>query len=568
MNLVQIQERLKDAPIQSIMQYANGGNPMVPPYLALAELKRRESISQSAQSQQAMQQGQPRSVKEQIEQTAGLAALQQRMQQQGMQGLMAQARPQGIPEGVPQPSRQPESEGLAGVPVSKDMFNFSDGGIVAFAKGDLVKGDEGLAYRSALQEREQRGMEKALQEEMKRDPLVAQLELQRKLAMQSGDVRQAMAIQKQIEGVQSGQVPRPIQPTAPVPVAEMATPAPVAQRPTAQEQPPGLPMAERRTGQLPPPGPSAGGIGLPSARMGAAPQTAPDMEMPATGRGGLPAIAGSDEAQKMMLEAMRGKTTLEDQYAEQQKAKGLFGLQQPYGEERMKRAQAMEAARQQELEGRGMERLMRVMGGIGARGLGGAGTAYLQSIEGERAADAAFRKQMDELLGGVEEKRRAEAVSGMTDAQKTVAERKKLGLGAAEKVYDAQRKREDEAFKIRLENQLRTMQPTEASILLNVMADIRRRNPGLSEEDVYAKAREAQQGASPESRREETRRKYAKDWNDIIGNILLQKQYKEMGIDTFEKYLRYVGADTDKKSERTDDTPTRTPSKPLTAYER
>lgn len=471
MNLVQIQERLKDAPIQSIMQYANGQNPMVPPYLALAELKRRESISQSAQSQQAMQQGQPRSVKEQIEQTAGLAALQQRMQQQGMQGLMAQARPQGIPEGVPQPSRQPESEGLAGVPVSKDMFNFSDGGIVAFAKG----GDEGLKTINQM-----------------RDEYTQ--------ARESGDFQEASRIFRAIKEREAA-APR----TVTTPVAEMDMPAPVAQRTPAapSEQPPGLPIAERRTGQLPPPGPSAGGIGLPGARMGAAPQTAPDMEMPATGRGGLPAIAGSGEAEKMMLDTMRSKTTPEAAYESDAAMDRLYGLTTPYGEERMKRAQAMEAARQQELEGRGMERLMRVMGGIGARGLGGAGTAYLQSIEGERAADAAFRKQMDELLGGVEKERRAEALSRKTGAQKRIEEERKLGLGAAEKVYDAQRKREDDLFKFQLEQKLATMRPTEASILLNVMADLRKRNPNKSEAEIYAMAREAQQGATPALKREQ-----------------------------------------------------------------
>ena len=44
MNLVQIQERLKDMPLQAVMQYANGMNPEVPPYLALGELNRRKKV--------------------------------------------------------------------------------------------------------------------------------------------------------------------------------------------------------------------------------------------------------------------------------------------------------------------------------------------------------------------------------------------------------------------------------------------------------------------------------------------------------------------------------------------
>jgi hypothetical protein len=38
MNLIQTQERLKDVPLQAVMQYVNGMNPEVPPYMALSEL--------------------------------------------------------------------------------------------------------------------------------------------------------------------------------------------------------------------------------------------------------------------------------------------------------------------------------------------------------------------------------------------------------------------------------------------------------------------------------------------------------------------------------------------------
>ena len=48
MNLVQIQERLKDLPTQAVMAYANGQNPQVPPYLALGELNRRKQMEQQA----------------------------------------------------------------------------------------------------------------------------------------------------------------------------------------------------------------------------------------------------------------------------------------------------------------------------------------------------------------------------------------------------------------------------------------------------------------------------------------------------------------------------------------
>ncbi len=50
MNLIQVQEHLKDMPMRAIMEYANGKNPQVPPYLALGELNRRKQMEQSART--------------------------------------------------------------------------------------------------------------------------------------------------------------------------------------------------------------------------------------------------------------------------------------------------------------------------------------------------------------------------------------------------------------------------------------------------------------------------------------------------------------------------------------
>lgn len=487
MNLVQIQERLKDAPVQAIMQYANGMNPMVPPYLALAELKRRESMNQGAQAQQAMQQGKQPSVKEQIEQSAGLAGLQQRMQQQGLQSLMAQQRPEGIPEGVPQPERQPEAEGIQNLPVS-NQFNFKEGGIIPFARGDLVKGSEDPEEQQRRRDQERarqlaaqtgmsleeawaalkdiatlpgRGILGALETGVTRPLRAAGLNIPYLPASTYGGDASSMtpymdALRRQRqESGESGYAEkeaaraRAITPSAEAPrtaapqllpsamdqaqfkltgdyqsaLADVMAIRDPAERAAAfqalrRTQPPqGVAQAERLQG-LPTP------QGLPS------PAGQPM-------QGGISAIPGSDEAMQMMQESMRGKLTPQQTYDKYQELRGLYGLKDQYGEERMKRIQQMEAARQQELEGRGMERLMRVLGGMAGQGLKGAGTAYLQSVDAERTADAAFRKQMDELMGGVEEKRRAEAVSGMTEAQKQIQEQQKRALESAGKIMDA-----------------------------------------------------------------------------------------------------------------------------------
>lgn len=156
MNLVQIQERLKDLPMQAVMSYANGQNPQVPPYLALGELNRRKQMEQSA--------AQPPkgTVKDSIEQQVGLMQLQKARQgQMAQQSAMQGAQAPTVPEGTPEPSEQPEAEmamaagGVTSLPM-RDM-HFGSGGIIAFAnpEGKQLVEDEDLPLwaRQARRER-------------------------------------------------------------------------------------------------------------------------------------------------------------------------------------------------------------------------------------------------------------------------------------------------------------------------------------------------------------------------------------------------------------------------------
>ena len=134
MNLIQIQDRLKDLPTQAIMGYANGENPQVPPYLALGELNRRKQMEkQPAQAPQG-------TVKDNIEQQVGLLSLQKlRQGQMAQQSAMQGAQAPTIPEGSPEPTEQPEEEmamaagGITRLPTSN--MEFASGGIIAFAEG-------------------------------------------------------------------------------------------------------------------------------------------------------------------------------------------------------------------------------------------------------------------------------------------------------------------------------------------------------------------------------------------------------------------------------------------------
>ena len=194
LNLVQLQDRLRDVPMQALMQYANGSNPQIPPFLALTELNRRKKMQEGAAAEQAKEMEGAPTVKEQIEQAAGLIALQGNRQQQasrqqaGIQAAMPMAAPNtttsepaqlaggGFIDDIVVPRdfqmgggvMNPEMlkrmmmmrkmkprvpPGLTGIPLPKDMFKRSDyanGGIVAFDAGGTVKRVSGKTLEEYL----------------------------------------------------------------------------------------------------------------------------------------------------------------------------------------------------------------------------------------------------------------------------------------------------------------------------------------------------------------------------------------------------------------------------------
>ncbi|CAB4134691.1 hypothetical protein UFOVP274_43 [uncultured Caudovirales phage] len=114
MNLIQIQEAIKNVPIQNLMQYANGSNPDVPAYLATAELLRRRKLEESNQAGQAPQE----SLKDQLIKP------------------MAQSVPQPtMSQPQANPAAQAPAQGVASLntPGMFKQSSFAGGGIVAFA---------------------------------------------------------------------------------------------------------------------------------------------------------------------------------------------------------------------------------------------------------------------------------------------------------------------------------------------------------------------------------------------------------------------------------------------------
>jgi hypothetical protein len=158
MNLIKIQDELKDMPTQAIMSYANGANPEVPPYMALAELSRRKTMEQ--RRAEPPTQSIKEKLESEIENPQGIAQLPEAGTQpaappqgvpqrppQGPPG-MPPGMPQGVPQGMPQqmPQRPPgmAAGGITRIPTRSDMFHYAPGGIVAFAGEDesLVRSNE------------------------------------------------------------------------------------------------------------------------------------------------------------------------------------------------------------------------------------------------------------------------------------------------------------------------------------------------------------------------------------------------------------------------------------------
>ena len=141
MNLVKAQEYAQSLPLAELKKYADGLNPsMIPPWLATGEMQAKTKRAEMANAMQGAAQGEQPSVKEQVEQKAGLLGLQM-AQQRNTQQQMMQPRPMAgpVPTGTPQPQAQPRPPQMAGLNQLQSNIKMAGGGIVAFAKGDQVK---------------------------------------------------------------------------------------------------------------------------------------------------------------------------------------------------------------------------------------------------------------------------------------------------------------------------------------------------------------------------------------------------------------------------------------------
>lgn len=419
MNLVQLNERLKDLPMQVIQQYANGMNPEVPPYLALGELQRRETAQKQVATAQGGMSGPQPSIKEQVEQKAGLMAAQGLQQQQMMQQMAQQGAPGPVPAGIPQPEAQPTMMARGGLAHAPVDFKFQHGGIVAFDEGG--KADKYETRADALY---RKNRENADAEEAER---LAAIRAAGNETMPYGE--QMRNLGRAIDSA----VPDPVEllkTLVSAPGYGLSKAAPTAQ-PAAARAPSNSVSEAQATAKA---GPKAA---APIADLKALAEQKQRQQAPRP----MPAPAAAPaqpapESMEAMLRAQLAKEptprTQAELIAEQKALREAAGMTEPAGAAQMERLRKMQE-QYESSKPSGLDDLIRIFGQAGQyKGLSGTAPAYTANQDRKRTADMAMAQKMNELLGGVETTQRSE--------MKDVATGALAGLGVDRAAGEAARK--------------------------------------------------------------------------------------------------------------------------------
>lgn len=445
MNLVQINERLKDLPTQVIQQYANGMNPEVPPYLALGELQRRETAQKQMATAQGAAQGPQPSVKEQVEQKAGLMAAQGLQQQQMMQQIAQQRAPGPVPAGMPQPEDQPEAMARGGLARAPVRFNFQNGGIVAFngEDGSEVKPkyetrlDKLYRENREAAERRQRGLE-AFNEQLRKDPAQVKMREEEqafedlspaeKSAERGRRLKQFFAniVSSPPAAVAQAPMATPMRPVGPAPAA----PAVSDRRLLNQAD------AALRSAPGTPPAPAAPVADLKALadqqrrQQGPRPTAAP----------AAPAAPAPDSMEAMFraqLEKAPKERTVAEIQAEQRAIREGAGMTEPAGLAQLERIRKL----QEQYEGSKptpFQDLIRVLGQAGQyKGMSGMAPAYTANLDKKRAADLAMAQKINELMSGVETTQRGEMKDIATGTSTARATDRAAGVDFGKNVLSA-----------------------------------------------------------------------------------------------------------------------------------
>jgi hypothetical protein len=424
MNLVKAQELAKGMGPAELQKFADGFAPdLIPPWLATGEIQAQMQRAQKMRAMQGGVQGQQPSVKEQIEQKAGLMGLQQ-AQQQMMQSQQMAQRPMGgpVPENTPRPEMQPDAEmmmasgGLAKVPVS---FNYDGGGIVAFTSGgDVDSAREATkeaqakvrTYGLVQRKNDPEGYQAAQEALAQAQAALATVEAAYAKEMSTSGADRPATNRREVGGLKQLMAAAPAAASskqAVSPGEAMGMPTDVGmpantdvstlRQPMPGQRPGGLPQA------LPPQAPK------PVQAMGPAqPQEPLNVGVP-----GKPNIPGLNDpaAAAAVATALKAPSQTE-LIAEDQARRAAMGITGRGGEEQEARIQAARDLYNQSKPS-GLDDLIRVFGQAGQfKGLSGLGPAYTAMQTQKRSEDLKMQQQEMEQRNLIDTARRTEGIAG------------------------------------------------------------------------------------------------------------------------------------------------------------
>jgi hypothetical protein len=450
LNLVQISERLKGMPLQAVMQYANGTNPEVPPYIALGELQRRKKMEQDAQQSAAMQQNpqQQPTVKQGIEQTF---------------------RP---------PAPPPQMQGVASLPAPNMERGFANGGIVAFEDGGRVERYQGLtdgslvggAPRMNISGRppEDRSLfGESLISASSKDERDILREIEQKIAEGTAtpsEIRRANGIRARL----LGNVPPPPK-------------APAASMPSYTQDISGPDFTFRNR-----PAPPSAATPSPQRALGG------QRAQPALPTGpNVPAASPQELAQNQMMEANAApgtdllaqfspaqyqQRTLKDIVEGRRTALKDLGITGLGGEAEEARLKELQEDYKKQRESAGLGSLANALSAYAAaprkKALGAAAQALGKDVAAQRAEERNYKMAMNQLQSAIERGRRAEAIelvkgaSAELEKEKELAstERReaiKIAMQDKWQMMDDKTRREISAASLEVQERIAKMQPAE-----------------------------------------------------------------------------------------------------------
>jgi hypothetical protein len=443
MNLYKIQEELKFKSIPELQHFANGMDPKVPAWMASSVLKAKVDERERFANMQGAAKGQMPSVKEQLEQKAGL------MQQQASQAPMGLAQPMAQPPQGPVQMPGGLTSGSAG-----SGMQFAEGGIVGFdgTTGSYVGRSKGSNVLPDKTGYEGMGLWEAIK------------------AM-GGDFSDYLAATEKAS-LQGPTTARPLKPGEYNPtIAKEDTKVITDQDGTSYTVRAGTPFATSSNSVYAPKPDGSPGVYIRPANMsdsdwaenvkslGGHTPMAPTGNIagsrrtpqqlaaaginpvvtPSTGLGGnknvpptgpRPPAAGGLGSSSIadMLQKQLGKEpaqpTTEDAIAAIKGIQKGFGVDQPAGNEERAMIEQMNRRYAQGQENRSMRDLRGVMSAFG-RGYGAAGSEANRAEEAATNADMAQQQKVYEMLNSINKANRAEGVGAAKSAGELLSGREK-----------------------------------------------------------------------------------------------------------------------------------------------